>query len=118
MQIIFPGIKTTKKEVEPSKFYVDDVPYCCTARFFYGFSVYDTEEGIIARCNQVIPSLDNEGFGLVYAITTDEQKQANSAFERMGFYTNPTPIKKDRNAYSGDLHIWFMPVKEFTPIEL
>lgn len=114
----FQNKKQPEKYVEPAKFYVGDVPYCCTALFFYGFSDYDSEDSIIARCNQVVPQADSNGFGLVYAITTDEQADANRAFERMGFYTNPTPIKKDRNTYSGDLHIWFMPVKEFTPIEL
>ena len=127
----FQNNKQPKKYVEPAYINVVDFPLCCTARVLcefdeeYGHDKHDvkgqdyySEEQYIARCNKLIPSLKDDGVGVVVAITVSNQKEANKAFTRMGFYTNPKPMKKGRNKQTGDLFIWFMPTHEFKPVKL
>lgn len=105
--------------------YLEDFPACCTAKIicdFGGEESWEYEENevendvddIIKWCNQKIPMLTVDGFGLVVAITTDVQKYTNEALEKLGFYHHEA--EKGRNHETGKLHMWFMPTHEFVKV--
>lgn len=109
--------------------FLDDYPECCTALCLGGFGGESPEsykddgwdyvesvKDIIDYCNKKIPLTKKDGFGLVVAITTDVQKYANEALEKLGFYHHEAD--KTRNKDTGKLHMWFMPTHEFTPVKI